>query len=246
MSSAAIAVYSIKGGVGKTSFAVNFAWAAACESARRTLLWDLDAQGGASYLIGDDKQMRRNAASVLTRDSDPEKLIRPSRIDGVDLLAADPSLRSLDRLFFDIGKKKRLTRLIEKTAKRYDRIILDCPPGLGDTTEQILRAANLVVVPVIPSPLAAKALDDLMDFLREEKRKVSVLPVFSMADRRRNLHKAALEKNPKWPIIPYASVVEQMTDRRAAIGEFAGSSPAGRGFSELWRAVEHKLTKIQK
>lgn len=243
MSSASIAVYSIKGGVGKTSFAVNFAWAAARESARRTLLWDLDAQGGASYLIGEDLQTRRNAASVLTRDSEPEKLIRPSHIPGVDLLAADPSLRALDRLFFDIGKKKRLTRLIEKTAKQYDRIILDCPPGLGDTTEQILRAANLVVVPVIPSPLSSRALDALMEFLRGEKRKVAVLPVFSMADRRRNLHKAALAEHPKWPIIPYASVVEQMAERRAAIGEFSPSSPAGQGFSALWRAVEHKLAK---
>lgn len=246
MTSAAIAVYSIKGGVGKTSFAVNFAWEAAKVSARRTLLWDLDAQGGASYLIGKDTHTLRTAASVLTRDSDPADLVQSSAIEGIDILAADPSLRGLDSIFSSIGKKKRLTRLIERTGKDYERIILDCPPGLGDTTEQVLRAADLVVVPVVPSPLATRALEDLMEFLRAENRRVSVLPIFSMVDRRRSLHKAALAKQPNWPTIPYASAVEQMAEKRLPIGAFAPSSVAGQGFSALWQAIERRIAKSEK
>lgn len=246
MTSAAIAVYSIKGGVGKTSFAVNFAWESAKVSARRTLLWDLDAQGGASYLIGKDTHTLRTAASVLTRDLDPADLVQPSAIEGIDILAADPSLRGLDSIFSNIGKKKRLTRLIERTGKDYERIILDCPPGLGDTTEQVLRAADLVVVPVVPSPLATRALEDLMEFLRSESRRVSVLPIFSMVDRRRSLHKAALAKQPYWPTIPYASAVEQMAEKRLPIGAFAPSSVAGQGFSALWQAIERRIAKSEK
>ena len=243
---ATIAVYSLKGGVGKTTLAVNLAWSAATLSSRQTLLWDLDPQAASSFLVSSGKSSKDAAQAIFTRDVAPNKLIASTAIERLDLLAADTSLRGLDQLFFSIGKRKRLSKLIESLEKTYDRIILDCPPGLTETSEQAMRAADLILVPVIPSPLSRRALDDVVAFLdREHGGHAPILPVFSMVDRRRLLHKEALVADPKWPVIPMASAVEQMTVRREPVGAFAAKTPAGEAFARLWTGVERKLTRIK-
>ena len=241
-----IAIYSLKGGVGKTSLAVNLAGEAASQAGRRTLLWDLDPQAAASYILGrDDDAMtgkKARAASVFERDLSPDKLILKTAIPNLDLLPADVSLRGLDQTLFAIGKKKRLAKLIEGLAKSYDRIILDCPPGLTQTSQQVMRAADMILVPVIPSPLSRRALHEVVAHLeREHKDPVQLLPLFSMVDGRRSLHRAAMEGDPNWPRIPYASVVEQMATRRAPLCAFANRTVAAEAFAMLWRAVDKKL-----
>ena len=160
-----IAVYSLKGGVGKTTLAVNLAWAAATRSARKTLLWDLDAQSAASYLLGADGDGPSEAQGVFAKEVNPTKLVQTTNTPRLDLLAADASLRGLDHFLHDLDKKKRLLKLIERLGQDYDRIILDAPPGLTDTSEQVLRAADLILVPLIPSPLSQRAFDEVLAFL---------------------------------------------------------------------------------
>lgn len=240
-----IAIYSMKGGVGKTTLAVNLAWCAAMLSSRRTLLWDLDQQAAATFLLQDGKKPKRRADGVYDQEVKPRKLIRSTAVERLDLLAADASLRELDRMFFTFGKKKRLAKIIDTVSKDYDRIILDCPPGLSETSDQILRAADLVIAPVIPSPLSQRAFDAVVDHVkRHHKGRTAILPVYTMVDRRRNLHKEALERQSSWPVIPYASAVEQMASRRAPVGAFAPHSPAGHAFAKLWRGVERKIAKL--
>ncbi len=243
---ATIAVYSLKGGVGKTTLAVNLAWSAAVQSSRRTLLWDLDPQAASSWLLGGDTKAKDAAHAVFARDVAPEKLIASTAIPGLDLLRADTSLRGLDQFFFELGKRKRLAKLLGDLNKTYDRIILDCPPGLTETSEQVMRAADLILVPVIPSPLSRRALDEVIAYLAHEHGKhAPILPVYSMVDRRRALHREALERESAWPVIPMASAVEQMTVRRLPVGGFAAASPAGEAFSRLWIGVERKLSRIR-
>lgn len=243
---ATIAVYSLKGGVGKTTLAVNLAWSAAVQSSRRTLLWDLDPQAASSWLLGDDRKAKDQAQAVFARDVSPEKLIAPTATPNLDLLRADTSLRGLDQFFFELGKRKRLAKLLEALDKTYDRIILDCPPGLTETSEQVMRAADLILVPVIPSPLSRRALDEVVAYLaREHGRHAPVLPVYSMVDRRRALHREAIERDAAWPVIPMASAIEQMTVRRTPVGAFAAASPAGEAFAALWTGVERKLARIR-
>ncbi|QLC24710.1 ParA family protein [Parasphingopyxis algicola] len=240
-----IAIYSMKGGVGKTTLAVNLAWCAAMLSARRTLLWDLDQQAAATFLMRDGKKPKRRADGVYEQEVKPRKLIRRTAVERLDLLAADPSLRDLDRLFLSFGKKKRLAKIIESVSRDYDRIILDCPPGLSETSDQILRAADLVLVPVIPSPLSQRAFRSVVDHIeRHHKGRTAILPVYTMVDRRRTLHKEALENQKRWPVIPYASAVEQMASRRQPVGAFAPQSPAGQAFAKLWRGVERRIAKL--
>ena len=242
-----IAVYSLKGGVGKTTLAVSLAWAAATRSARRTLLWDIDPQSASSFLLGAPPGGKREAQAVFAKDLDPAKLIRPTAIPRLDLLPADASLRGLDRFLFGLGKKKRLLKLIEDIGRDYDRVILDAPPGLTETSEQVLRAADLIILPVIPSPLSQRALDEVVAYLdRHSIRRGPILPVYTMVDRRRSLHRAALEANPDWPTIPMASAFEAMSASDGAVGRLPSSSPAAMALFALWSGVEKRLARKAK
>lgn len=242
-----IAVYSLKGGVGKTTLAVSLAWAAATRSARRTLLWDVDPQAAASYLLGAGQHGKQDAQAVFAKDVDPARLIRPTGIDRLDLLPADASLRGLDRFLFGLGKKKRLLKLIEDVGRDYDRVLLDAPPGLTETSEQVLRAADLIIVPVIPSPLSQRALDEVVAYLdRHSIRRGPILPVYNMVDRRRSLHRAALDANPDWPVIPMASAFEAMSAPTGGVARLPPSSPAAQALFALWTGVEKKLARRAK
>ncbi len=143
-----LAIYSSKGGVGKTSLAVNLAWASATLSSRRTLLWDLDAQGGASFILAPDRAAGDQARAVIERDLAPARLIVPTGIERLDLLPADSSLRTLDLLFARIDRKKRLLRIGEALARDYDRIVIDCPPGLGVSNSAAMPASATMPVGV--------------------------------------------------------------------------------------------------
>jgi len=239
---ASIAVYSVKGGVGKTTLSVNLAWCASAISRRKTLLWDLDAANGAGFLLGVDPRKKRSADSIFAEDSDPARLIQPTAFPGLDLLPADESIRALDRQLDRLGKKRRLARLTELLGKNYDRIIFDCPPVLNELSAQVIRAADLIIVPLPPSPLSTRAFEVVVEEVRGSgKGHPPILPVLSMIDLRRSLHKEAREANPTWPVIPLASAVEQCAVERKPVGAFAPRSPAARAIAQLWTVIERKL-----
>ncbi len=242
---AVIAVYSAKGGVGKTTIATNLAWCSAQAHARRTLLWDLDPADGAGFMFALDQQRKRQARSLFAGDIQPHALIQPSAYAGLDLLPADSSLRELDSMLLRMGQRNRLASLSTQMARTYDRLVLDCPPMLNELSAQVMRAATLVIVPLPPSPLSARAFDFVVEEIRRHtKRPPPILPVLSMIDRRRTLHQQAIAANPAWPTIPMVSVVEQCAVHRRPVATFAPSSPAAQAFHRLWDGIERKLTQI--
>ena len=238
-----IAVYSAKGGVGKTTLAVNLAWASAA-SGYRTLLWDLDAQGAASYILGEHTGPGR-VQEGITGKRDLQKMVRPTGVDGLFLLAADYSLRSLDRAFDELGKRKRLAKVAAELVPAFDRIIIDCAPGMGSTSEQILRAAQLIVVPVIPSPLSLRALDEVKEHVAGSDGPAPRLaPVFSMVDRRRALHRQALDQHPNWPTVSMSSSLERVSHERKPIGLLLPPrSPAVSLITDLWERLDRALPR---
>jgi chromosome partitioning protein len=236
-----VAVYSMKGGVGKTTIAANLAYASATNASLKTLLWDIDAQGAASFLLGQESPDGK-AKRLFSREVEPSALITPTRWSGLDLLAADISLRHLDQTLSEADKPRRLRKLIQKLSPFYDRILLDCPPGLGEISDQMFRAVDLIVVPVPPSPLAMRSLTLIEEHLeRHHTRKPQLFPVLSMLDRRKTMHRAFVAAHPDWPIIPQASMVERMTLERAPLASYAARSPAASAFAALWQQVEGAL-----
>ena len=190
---------------------------------------------------------------------DPDLLLRAYAIgvfpmsdsrDAADVFWVEPRKRAilpLDRFLFDLDKKKRLLKLLEGFSQDYDRVILDAPPGLTETSEQVLRAADVILVPLIPSPLSQRALDEVVGYLdRHKVRRGPVLPIYNMVDRRRSLHRAALEAHPDWPAIPMASAFEAMSAEAGSVGRLRPGSPAAIALLALWTGIEKRIARAER
>jgi cellulose biosynthesis protein BcsQ len=247
-----LAIHNLKGGVGKTAAAVNLAWLAA-HHGLRTLLWDLDAQGAASYyfrlrprvtgaaaLIGDKQSLRTAACGT-----DYERL---------DVVPADVSYRNLD---LELGEYRkghvRLARLLRRVADDYDLIILDCAPSMSLVSENIFNMADVVLVPLIPTHLSLRAYAQLREFRdRHVPEGAAVVPFFSMVDRRKQLHRqlvvdfAAREPALLRSYVPYASEIERMGEHQAPIHTYADRAPGGRAFRALWAALAERFALTTK
>ena len=240
---AVIAIYSSKGGVGKTTIAVDLAWRSAIAGGYRTLLWDLDVQGGSGYLLGRDVDTRTRAASVFQREGRPLDLVVPTAYANLSLLNADDSLRALPLHLARLGQRKRLAGLTRTMQQHYHRIVLDCPPMQNELSDQILAAADVVIVPLPASPLSARALDLLRrDLARDSGRHPPILPVLSMYDSRRKAHREVREgAMARYPVVPASSHIEQVAFRRAPVSTFAPWSEGARSLDLLWRTIEARL-----
>jgi cellulose biosynthesis protein BcsQ len=244
-----VALYNIKGGVGKTSAAVNLAWTAA-EQGARVLLWDLDPQGAASYLLRIKPKVRGGGSKLVRGKSDPAALLKGSDHERLDLLPADFSYRNMD-LVLDATKRPRrgLRRVIAPLAADYDYVFLDCPPAISLASESIFAVADVLLVPVIPTPLSVRTFDQLRRFVADEvpKPRPRILAFFSMADGRKRLHRNIMQElgadtdGVLATAIPAASEVERMALHRRALAEFAPRGVATRAYGELWKEVQTGL-----
>jgi len=243
---AVIAVYSVKGGVGKTTIAVDLAWRAASIGAKQTLLWDLDPQGGAGFLLGLDPPKTSNAVGLFQHTGKPRDRIETTRFDNLSIIQADMSLRNLPLQLARMGSQKRLSTMLSFLRADFPRIVLDCPPMLGELSDQIMHAADLIVLPLPASPLAKRAFDQMREELhRNHRNHPPVLPVLSMYDSRRKLHRETRATGAaNWPMIPQSSLIEQVASRNEPIASFANWSDPSRALGRLWSAVEMKLVEL--
>lgn len=238
-----IALYNIKGGVGKTAAAVNLAWHSAL-AGRPTLLWDLDPQGAASWCLQVPPKVKGGRKALLRGKSPLARYVKPTAYDNLELLPADFSYRNMD---LDLSEKKRpekqLRKLLEPLDAHYHTVFLDCPPGLTLTTESMFAAADTLLVPVIPAALSLRTLALIDGFLsRMETARPRVLAFYSMVDRRKTLHRQLVDNRHAdgrflFTTIPYAGDIERMAERRAPVAEFAPRSAGAAAFAALWGEV---------
>jgi chromosome partitioning protein len=240
-----LATYNIKGGVGKTAAAVNLGYLGARDG-YRVLIWDLDPQGAATFLLRVRPRVKGGGRALINGRLAMADAVKGTDFAGLDLLPADFTYRNLD-LMLDRAKRpgRRLAALLEPLAADYDLVILDCPPGISLLSESVLRAADTLLVPLIPTTLSVRTLDQVTEFTAGLRRhRPRLLAFCSMVDRRKRLHAEVavelLERRPEiaaTAAIPALSVIEQMAPRRAPVPQFAPHSRAAQSYEALWAEI---------
>ncbi|RIZ67403.1 MAG: ParA family protein [Methylococcales bacterium] len=239
-----VALYSIKGGVGKTSSAVNLAFIAASKG-YRTLVWDLDPQGASSYYFRIKPKLKGGSKDLIAGKRELDGLIKGTDFENLDLLPSDFSFRNLD-LVLDTKKKptQQLKKLLKPLAEEYDFIFLDCPPNISLLSEAVFEASDVLLSPIIPTTLSLRTLEQLKAFIKDHNlHSLALIPFFSMVDRRKKMHKdimgTLIKSYPeilKTPV-PYASDIERMGLERMPLGGFANKSRSMEAYSALWNEL---------
>jgi len=246
-----IAVTNIKGGVGKTTTAVNLAYLCAA-GGRPTLLWDLDPQGAATYTLRGEPLERASPKQLLRGKRQLPELILSTGYPSLDLLPADFTYRNFDVHLADRKRPtERLLKMSRSLREVYSMLFLDCAPGISLLSENVLRAADAIIVPLLPTPLSVRMLVQLRDFVVGEGwLDLLLLPFFSMVDRRKSLHREVMANTRgQFPAllateVPYSSEIERMTVRRAPIPAFAPQSAAAQIYSALWAEVWERMHQL--
>jgi chromosome partitioning protein len=242
-----LATYNIKGGVGKTSAAVNLAYLAATGGAQ-TLLWDLDPQGASTYVFRIKPRVKGGGRKLVRGKSDVDALIKGTDYDRLELLPADFSYRHMDLALADSKKPtRRLARVLEPLRESYDYIFLDCAPSISLVSEGVFEAADALLVPLVPATLSSRTFDQLRQVVADGDGGPQVLAFLSMVDRRKRLHRELAESlQADYPEvlsvgIPNASDVERMGPQRTVVEQFAPRGRAAQAYRDLWAEIRERL-----
>ncbi len=245
-----LAVYNLKGGVGKTATTVNLAHLAAQEGAR-TLVWDLDPQGAATYYFRARAHLKGGPRKLLKHPDAWTERIQATEHDRLDILPSDFALRNMDLLLeAHSSSMRRLVKAAEGLADSYDHVFLDCPPSVSLLSEAVLSCADGVLVPIIPTTLSLRTLEQIDALLLTlDYPEKLVLPFFSMVDRRKSMHLSILEALPDRvkrllkTHVPYASDVERMGLEQRPVTDFAPRSASSKAYRSLWEEVKEHLRR---
>lgn len=243
-----LALYSNKGGVGKTAAAVNLAYLAA-QSGLATLICDLDPQASATFYFRVKPKLKAKVRGFSAGRKQIERSIKGTDFERLDLLPADFTHRNLDLAFVQRKRRtQRLRRVLEPLRKEYDLIILDCPPTINIVAENIFNASDNLLVPLIPTVLSVRTYAQLHAFLKESDYQADRVYTFlSFVDGRRRMHRElALWARQNisgmmQSVIPYLSYVEQMGIYRQPVPAFAPASPAATAYQLLWKEISQEL-----
>ncbi|MCK4706097.1 MAG: AAA family ATPase [Gammaproteobacteria bacterium] len=243
-----IAIYNIKGGVGKTATAVNLSFLASLDGAN-TLLWDLDPQGAASYYCRIKPEIEGGGKKLIHGHSSIQDSVKGTDYENLDLLPADFTYRHMDT-FLEQTKDplNHFAQLLEPFSEEYDYVFLDCPPSISSVSENVFATADILLVPPIPTTLSLRTYKQIIEFFEQQGiDQTKILPFFVMVDIRKKMHRLIMQYPPSFmssllkSYIPYASDVERMGSYRAPVTTFAARSKAAQSYISMWDELRERL-----
>jgi chromosome partitioning protein len=243
-----IAVYNIKGGVGKTATVVNLSYLAASDGFK-TLVGDLDPQASATYYFRVKPKIKTGTKLLIKGGKKIDKNIKGTDYDNLDLLPSDFSFRNLDIQLDNVKRSKmRFKENLKTFFKEYKYIFLDCPPNITLVSENVFYASDIILVPIIPTTLSQRTYDKILSFFAKKKLKNKfIVPFFSMVEKRKRMHQDTMEtmyKNYQGIMtnrIPYSSEVEKMGIYREPLTKKKPRTIAAEAYTLLWEEIKTKF-----
>ena len=245
-----IAIANQKGGVGKTTTAINLS-ASLTESGKKVLTIDMDPQGNTTSGLGIDKnQIENTVYEMILEELPTEECIQPSIMEGLDVIASNINLSGAEVELISLENKEFLLKdKVEKLKSEYDYIIIDCPPSLNLLTINAMTTADTVLVPIQCEYYALEGLTQLMktiDLIKERlnpKLEIEGV-VFTMFDGRTNLSlqvvenvKENLDRNIYKTIIPRNVRLAEAPSHGVPINIYDGKSSGAEGYRLLAQEV---------
>jgi cellulose biosynthesis protein BcsQ len=241
-----VALYSMKGGVGKTATAANLAYLASRES--RTLLWDLDPQASVSYYFRVKPKKKLCFKNLLKGYEELDRYVRETDHDNLHLLPAKLSHRKTD---FVLKARRRpreqLLSLLSSFPEDYGIVILDCPPNMSLLSENVFAAADVILVPVVPTTLSLLSYETILKFFHHKNLKEKrLVPFFSMVEPRKTMHRECMARmehaKPRFmqSRIPYSADVERMGMTRSPVNLDNSASLAAKSYTALWKELKER------
>jgi cellulose biosynthesis protein BcsQ len=239
-----LALYNLKGGVGKTAASINLAYLSAKDN-YRTLVWDLDPQGSSSFYLDVEASVKNESKKLLNSEMDLIDAVQPTKYPNLSIIPADLSARQADVLLSEMKQsKKKLHGLIAGLKKDFDVVILDAPPGISLLHDNIFNAVDWILMPNIPTTLSIRSFETVLHYFEEndlDKEKLKCF--FSMVDHRKNLHHETMSAFYKDYVffksyIPYLSDIEKMGTHQSPLETYAASSYAAQCYRDLWKEIK--------
>lgn len=243
-----IAIYNIKGGVGKTATSVNISYIAS-EEGNKVLLLDLDPQGASTFYFKVKSTGKEQIKKTIFGNKSLESAIKETEFENLDILPADDKYRKLDNFLSDLKDgNKWLKRLIKPVKKEYDFIIIDCPPNITSLSQNIFSNVDVILVPVIPTILSVRTYEQLLAFFKEEKLDhKKLIPFYSMVEWKKNMHNELMAEFSKEHseclnvAITYNSIVERMGEYLSPVAFKFPYSESAESYRTLWKKLKKKL-----
>lgn len=198
-----IAVANQKGGVGKTTTAVNLS-ACLAMSKKRVLLIDCDPQGNATSGVGGNKNVESSTYDLIVNEEKLENVIQKSAVENLDVCPSNINLAGAEvELVSMISREQRLKEALKDKCGEYDYVIIDCPPSLGMVTLNAMTASNSILVPIQCEYYALEGLGQLMstiDLVQKHLNKNLYVEgvVLTMYDARTNLSTQVIDEVRKY------------------------------------------------